>query len=781
MLFIFIPFYNSSSENYRYIGYNLGSGYIISYLKSLNIAAKQFVWFEPIGVEALVRKIIEENIPIIGFTLYDYNYYNTKLICQRLKDIKPNLKIIFGGPSATFSTEFVLNDCKEVDICVRGEGEITTAQIFDYYEGKTDIEDIKGISYRIGEQIFHNESSILEISNSEAELDMFPSPYLTGIIPPQEAVRIGILTARGCINKCTYCNFTLMSNCKVRYHSIDRTIQELKFLDQHLPTSATINIQDDTFTANAYRIKCLSQRIIEENIALNLTCHTRITETTEEVLKDLRAAGFVEIDFGLESAVPRILRTIKKVSYGKKIQDNNFNVEEEFLTRTKTITKLAKELGFETVVNTIVGLPGETLADAEKTVAFTKSLDVDRCSFNYLQIFPGTELFDTHQQYGLRLTHSIFGLPYEMHYAFDVREVELPANSINVTVGQIASRRIIEEIYSHTQNSTYLGYISKIIIGSNLPGYDFFKLLSGKISFSTELIVHVRPEQDLNVIKREIQKYLINNSLPSLTIRFFEQSNSEVKLVSMNGVVTVFKVSSFAEFYRNETEDLANTLLIKVYSEEDFQYFRQFFNKVTKIFREKGYMSTDDFRVKYFQYEGCWGNECLAISGNILYVNGGKISQCEFQTIDNICYFGLNKCDFDILKKETLITEYFKLNAIIRLINDYFAESSGLLNAEYFKEKCRTFYFEMGKLCIKNRIYENLRLIVYNNLPFMVNENTKQIFKVNEYIAEIYEGLCIDPDNLSNYLKSKYDLPYVDIEELIRSAHEKLLKINSAG
>jgi len=100
-----------------------------------------------------------------------------------------------------------------------------------------------------------------------------------------------------------------MSRHRIRYHSIDRGIAELKTIQTALeakppdiPLHRVVTIHDDAFTLNVPRAKEICRRIISEGINLQLSCLCRADNLDEELIELLQQAGFLEITFGLESA-----------------------------------------------------------------------------------------------------------------------------------------------------------------------------------------------------------------------------------------------------------------------------------------------------------------------------------------------------------------------------------------------------------------------------------------------------------------------------------------------
>ena len=104
-------------------------------------------------------------------------------------------------------------------------------------------------------------------------------------------------------------------------------------------------------------------------------------------LTDLRKAGFNRISFGLQAAQDHLLRTLGRIhSYA------------EFVSSVHD----ARAAGFERIsVDLMLGLPGQTLADALESVERVLSLGITHVSYYSLIIEPGTpfaELYLDHPE-----------------------------------------------------------------------------------------------------------------------------------------------------------------------------------------------------------------------------------------------------------------------------------------------------------------------------------------------------------------------------------------------
>ncbi len=415
--------------------YHIGAAYVRAYLKFKEIYTEQLIHpsHQSIRYGEFINQILQTKAPIIGFTCYHTNFMFIKRVAKTLKKIDPNLTIIAGGPTPTFSSRTILKNDSGIDICVRGEGEFTIFEVIRCLKIGKKMDDVDGISFiRNGKIIRTPDRCLCRGVDRSSALDIFQSPYLNGMIPASTGLETGITTARGCIYRCTYCNYSAISRWTIGYHSVDRVIAELKLIASQCTDDSKnkeIHIHDDCFTLNRRRVIAICNEIIKSDLKLKFWCLTRADRLDRALMEKMYSAGFRTLNFGLESASPQVLRNIKKVftSKSSSIQDVSLATEKRYLENLRKNTRIAQELGFRVCISAIFGLPGEKMSDAEKTITFINSLKVHRYYHNFLAIYPGTELSKTYLQHNIKKAPTdLQAYPFE--YAYDVTQVPRQTN-----------------------------------------------------------------------------------------------------------------------------------------------------------------------------------------------------------------------------------------------------------------------------------------------------------------------------------------------------------------
>lgn len=139
-----------------------------------------------------------------------------------------------------------------------------------------------------------------------------------------------------------------------------------------------IHFQDDNFTLIKNRVLGLCDLILKSKIPFRWSCQTRPDRVDIDLLKKMKEAGCVQIEFGVESGDPRILENSKK-GYKKE--------------QIKKAFHLAKTVGIATYGFFLIGLPGESILSWIKSMWFAKQLRLDNCIWTVVVPFPGTEIY----------------------------------------------------------------------------------------------------------------------------------------------------------------------------------------------------------------------------------------------------------------------------------------------------------------------------------------------------------------------------------------------------
>ncbi len=335
-----------------------------------------------------VEKIISSYSPdIVGLTSTTSMVPDAYEVARTVKEISGNIKVIMGGPHATFTPEITLSESPDIDYVVRGEGESIFSNLLDFFSGRKDLKDVRGISFRNGSGVFNSPPESL-IRN----VDTIPEPALD--LLPMKKYKVGksefgtIVTSRGCPYNCMFCSSSLQFGKVWRGHSAERVLRELETL-RYKYGKKEIEFLDDTFTLNMRRATALTDMIRKEGLDISWSASARVNLFNREIADSMKKAGTHTVYFGIESGVQKTLDFI-----GKGIN----------LQMAATSIRNAREAGLRSLGSFIIGFPEDTEDDVKKTIAFSKKLGVSFAQFTVATPYPGTRLWDYAREHNLLTT-----------------------------------------------------------------------------------------------------------------------------------------------------------------------------------------------------------------------------------------------------------------------------------------------------------------------------------------------------------------------------------------
>ncbi len=319
------------------------------------------------------KKIIEYDPEVLGFSVMCSNLPVALLIAEECKKLAPKLPIIFGGPEVCFEEVEVMKIFKQVDIIVRGEGEITLVEVLKALENKKPFSEVQGITFRENNQIIRN-------PDRPFIKDLDQLPFLDFSLLPHLGMYEGKIEAgRGCPFSCTFCSTCRMWKRNFRMKSPQRLVQELAEVHRTFKHSM-IGIIHDHFLASRKFAKQFLSLIADKGIVWG--CESRPDALDEKLIKKLRQAGCQIILLGIETGSPEMQKKIKK------------NLS---LSRLLGVLEMLSQNEIAVSLSFIVGFPNETEAQINQTLQMAlnskflnQSINIQLLLFTFLK---GSELY----------------------------------------------------------------------------------------------------------------------------------------------------------------------------------------------------------------------------------------------------------------------------------------------------------------------------------------------------------------------------------------------------
>ena len=355
IVFVNPPFWGSS-ESPLY-----GCLWMSSYLRDLGYAV-DYVDGEVLNVDhrQLARVVAGKKPRVVGVSATSLNINSAERLIAELKK-QTDATIVLGGVHVT-----AIEGAESFgsDIVVLGEGFVPMKHIL---EGSRD-------------PIRHG---------SAVDLDGLPLPawdlvdlydYL-GNFPRLAKPSTTTFTSIGCPHRCSFCSLIYKTP---RFRNPGIVCDELELLEKK--GAREVFFYDDEFNLNRRHAHAVCSGIIDRglNERLSFKCQVRSSRrnTTEDLLRHMKEAGFTILMWGLESGSQRVL--------DEGIKKNLLVEDSEWCLRT------AHEIGLINFGFLMVQNIGETWEDVLQTASFLKR---GKSYLPYSQVtiatpYPGSELHD---------------------------------------------------------------------------------------------------------------------------------------------------------------------------------------------------------------------------------------------------------------------------------------------------------------------------------------------------------------------------------------------------
>ena len=288
-----------------------------------------------------------------------------------------DVPLIWGGVVPTFRAEQVLRDC-EADIVLRHETDRTfPALLRGLNDGSW--RETPGVSY-----LGHSGAVVEQpFDHFVDDLDSLPFPAYD-LLDAEERYRLSLISTRGCPHACIYCSTRAMWG-PWRARSADNVLAEIAAsLDRR--QIDRFDFVDDNFSAVRRRVFEFCDGVQEAGWDLRWGFSARVEQADRDLLERCSDAGCRMIFFGVESGSERVLQILGR-RYGR----------EQIIRAVDDCI----ECGILPICSFMVGVPGETEADAEHTLEMLERLNTPRLQLHVFTPLIGTPVYENAEQYGV--------------------------------------------------------------------------------------------------------------------------------------------------------------------------------------------------------------------------------------------------------------------------------------------------------------------------------------------------------------------------------------------
>jgi len=318
---------------------------------------------------------------VVGFSApFLYQHHFVKELAGSLKDYNPGIRLYLGG-YPTLIPERVLEDIPEIDIAFIGESEKSIIKVLLAENKEKSLEKIDGIGYRHAGKTYVNKTLGYINDLGQIHYPLFsklPLKKYKSILGRSE---LPLLTSRGCPFSCNFCSSHLYCGRSIRFKELDNLIYEIEFYVEKFDPEF-LWIRDDNFIVNQKHAKQFLKKLIRNRLVIPWLDSSafHVNSIDEELLDLCKESGCTEAILAVESGVPRVL---------KEVMNKSVDLE-----HAKKMAEYCRKIDLPAQAYFVIGNPGETKEEINKTISFAKELQVDHCVFSIATPFPGTRYYE---------------------------------------------------------------------------------------------------------------------------------------------------------------------------------------------------------------------------------------------------------------------------------------------------------------------------------------------------------------------------------------------------
>ena len=432
-----------STLNSKFIHSSLALRYLKAYGEAHGQAYDIVEYTINMPVLHILSDITEHDIDVLGFACYIWNIEMTLHVVDMVKAVRPDIKIVLGGPEVSFTADELLERCPNIDYIVQGEGEeafhalVTALQVGN--DGLDPV--IPGVRGRRDGSILGSLEAV-EVS----DLSSIPFPYTEEDMEDLEHKIIYYESSRGCPFSCQYC---LSGNKNtVRFFPQERTLEELQWFIDH--GVKQVKFVDRTFNCAPHHHRPLMEFMRDSDTDMNFHLEMEpelMTEWETNILCET-PPGRIQIEVGVQSTHKKTLDAINRYNDWPYIQ--------------KSIRPIIQAGRTHVHMDLIVGLPHEDFNRFGQSFNDLFSLQPHALQIGFLKLLKGSGVrrmreykyvADPLAPYEVLSTHV---LPYD-----DVRFLKYFED-------------VFERFYNSERFRTTFGYIGQQLIHGETDAFTYF-------------------------------------------------------------------------------------------------------------------------------------------------------------------------------------------------------------------------------------------------------------------------------------------------------------------
>lgn len=427
--------------NSKYIHTGLGIRYVGEYAKENGHKVDLLEETINSPILAVLEKIMEHKADVFGFSVHIWNKPFVFKLISMLHKLRPEAKIVVGGPEVAFDAERIFTELPVIDYIIQGEGELVFTALLNSM----------GNNGSVPQHIAYVKNGKVELNGGITvveDLSILPFPYPDLVKINNEHKIVYYECTRGCPFNCAYCLSGISR--QVRKRPLELVLRDL---DRFIAAGVSlVKFVDRTYNLDEKYFLPMLQHLAAADTDATFHLEIKADILTDKVLDFLATVpkGRFQMEIGIQSTHQETLKAINR-------QDN----------WTRLASNVRRLLSFGNMhihVDLIAGLPYEDLPTFAKSFNDVYGLEADMLQLGFLKVLPGTQMRKETEKHGLLYMDEP---PYEI----------LATKYMPYADMQFLKR--LENVLDQTGNSGSFKHILKILISKNGgDAFAFYKELT---------------------------------------------------------------------------------------------------------------------------------------------------------------------------------------------------------------------------------------------------------------------------------------------------------------
>ncbi len=322
--------------------------------------------------------ILEWQPQIICCTLYLWNIERSLHILRLARRSTPLARIVVGGPEVSFHHPFLLRSLVP-DVVVVGEGEGVFPDILRALR-KGAGTDFALVGWKKGRRYEWGRRPVPEIALEES----LPPADDPGWMPDANGSAY-LEAGRGCPMSCTYCRYPHLRR-RMSFLSPAEVVKRVRVLRDR--GAREIRFVDPTLNANPqFTLILQALDALNRSSGLKFFAELRAESLNPRQIELLARAGFKEIEVGVQSRDPRVLRLVGRTANQAPLEEN--------------LRRMISE-GIHVTLDLMYGLPEQRFSDVSDSLRWAQDLGPEYVQCLQTLLIPGTQLRRERKKWGIQ-------------------------------------------------------------------------------------------------------------------------------------------------------------------------------------------------------------------------------------------------------------------------------------------------------------------------------------------------------------------------------------------